>query len=361
MLQRRELLLALLGGAAWPAARASAPSTRLGLAWRGPRAGDTHHVGLLEADWAQRRLRIVAAVPVPSRPHGLLAEEGGGFVAVALRPGRWLMRLDRAGRVTTRIDIADEPLPRRFDGHAIASADGRWLYTTETDTTTGAGRLGVRDAATFRKRDDWATHGLEPHQLLPQGDGAIVIANGGIRRGPDDRKLDLDRMDPSLVRLDPSDGTLLGRWTLPDRRLSIRHLAWAGDGLLGLALQAEHASEAERRAAPALAVWDGERLVTPPGGEGYAGDIAGAPGGGFVLTHAVRDTAWWWHPARPERLTEVARLQQAYALAGRSGAAPVLIAAALGLARWHPAEPGAMLPWPGPMAPDNHMVQLNDA
>jgi hypothetical protein len=316
-------------------------------------------VGVLEADWAARRLRIAADLPVPSRPHGMLAEPGGGFVAVALRPGRWLMRVDAAGRVVTRIDIADEPLPRRFDGHVIASADGRRLYTTETDTATGAGRLGVRDALTLQKQDDWATHGLEPHQLLPDGDGALVIANGGIRRGPEDRKLDLDRMDASLVRLDAKTGALLGRWTLPDRRLSIRHLAWAGDGLLGLALQAEHAGEAERRAAPALAVWDRERLFTPPGGEGYAGDIAGAPGGGFVLTHAMRDLAWWWHPAQPDRLTEVAKLQQAYALAGQAGRSPVLIAAGRGLARWHPAEPGAMLPWPEPMALDNHMVRLN--
>lgn len=357
-MQRRELILALLGGAALPAARAGAEPDRLAIAWRGPRPGDPHHVGVLQADWAAGRLHIAADLPVPSRPHGMLAEPGGGFVAVALRPGRWLMRVDAAGRISARIDIADEPQPRRFDGHVIASADGRRLYTTETDTTTGAGRLGVRDALTLKKLDDWATHGLEPHQLLPDGDEAIVIANGGIRRGPEDRKLDLDRMDASLVQLDARTGALLGRWTLPDRRLSIRHLAWSGDGRLGLALQAEHAAEAERRAAPALAVWDRERLITPPGGEGYAGDIAGAPGGGFVFSHAMRDVAWWWHPAQPERLTEVARLQQAYALAGQAGQSPVLIAAGRGLARWHPAEPGAMLPWPEPMALDNHMVRL---
>lgn len=352
-MRRRELLLA--GAAVVLPAHAAARPLRVGAAWRGATEDSAHHVGVLELDWEQRSLRIAGAVSLPSRPHGLLPEPGGGFLAVALRPGRWLMRLDGQGRVVTRIDIADEAAPRRFDGHVIASADGQVLYTTETDTRSGAGRIGVRDAASFRKLDDWASHGLEPHQLLPDPQGGIVIANGGIRRGADDRKLDLGRMDASLVQLDGRSGALRGHWKLPDARLSVRHLAWGQDGLLGIALQAEHDDPAARRAAPALAVWDGARLSTPPGGEGYAGDIAGAPGGGFVISHAMRDIAWWWHPSAPERLTPVAQLQRAYALAGGDA---VLIAAGRGLARWHPTEAPAMLPWPEAMALDNHMVNL---
>ena len=60
-------------------------------------------------------------------------------------------------------------------------------------------------------------------------------------------------------------------------------------------------------------------------------------------------------------MVTVAQLQRAYALAGAEWNPTVLIAAARGLARWHPTEPGAMLPWPEPMALDNHMVQLSDA
>lgn len=350
-MQRRQLLLALAGAAVLPARAVG--HQRLGAAWRGANEDSAHQVGVLEVDWERRSLRIAGATSVPSRPHGLLPEAGGGLLAVALRPGRWLMRLDADGRVMVRIDIADETLPRRFDGHVVASADGRVLYTTETDTRTGAGRIGVRDAASLRKLDDWPSHGLEPHQLLLDPAGALVVANGGIRRDSHDRKLDLDRMDASLVRLDARDGALRGQWKLPDPRLSIRHLAWGQDGLLGVALQAEHDDPAQRRAAPALAVWDGERLATPPGGEGYAGDIAGAPGGGFVISHAMRDVAWWWHPSAPERLTPVAQLQRAYALAGGDA---VLIAAGRGLARWHPTAAPAMLPWPAPMALDNHIV-----
>lgn len=359
-MQRRDLLLCLAGTALLPAG-ADTGNGRLGAAWRGARDDSPHHVGVLEVDWERQSLRIAGAVATPGRPHGLLPEPGGGLIAVALRPGRWLMRLDARGRVATRLDIADESPPRRFDGHVVAAADGRVLYTTETDTRSGAGRIGVRDAESFRKLDDWPSHGLEPHQLLTDSDGGVVVANGGIRRGPEDRKLDLDRMDSSLVRLDARSGALRGHWKLPDARLSMRHLAWGRDGRLGIALQAEHDDVETRRVAPALAVWDGERLSTPPGGEGYAGDIAAAPGGGFVISHAQRNVAWWWHPAAPERMVTVAQLQRAYALAGAEWNPTVLIAAARGLARWHPTEPGAMLPWPEPMALDNHMVQLSDA
>jgi hypothetical protein len=120
-------------------------------------------------------------------------------------------------------------------------------------------------------------------------------------------------------------------------------------------LQAEHDAAGDRIAAPALAVWDGTSLRAVPGGAGYAGDITAAPGGGFVISHAMRDVAWRWDPAAPQALTAVARLQRAYGLA-EAGA--VLIAAGRGLARWHPREPAAMLPWPAPMALDNHLVVL---
>ena len=354
----RRHLLCILAGAACATGlpiRAAPSRSSLGIAWRGTDKDSPYRVGLLEVDWAARRLRLAGDTVVPTRPHGMLAEAGGGMLAVALRPGRWLLRMDAQGRVTERLDIADETLPRRFGGHVVASADGQRLYTTETDTLTGRGRIGVRDARTLRKIDDWASGGVEPHQLLPDPEGHLVVANGGLWRDRDDRKVQLDRMDASLVRVHGLSGEPLGQWRLADPRLSVRHLAWDDTGLLGIALQAEHDRAEDKAAAPALAVWDGRTLNAVPGGDGYAGDVTGVPGGGFVISNARRDTAWWWHPAAPQRLTEVAQLQRAYALATGEG---VLIAAARGLARWHPTEPAAMLPWPAPMALDNHMVAL---
>jgi hypothetical protein len=353
-MQRRHLL-ALLAGSAMLPAHAEAPPLRLGVAWRGAAEGSDHHVGILAVDWAARTLRVAGQLRVPTRPHGMFAEPDGALLVVALRPGRWLLRLAPDGSVLQRLDIADETLPRRFGGHVIASADGTRLYTTETDTHGGRGRIGVRDARTLKKLDDWDSHGVEPHQLLLDREGQVVLANGGIWRDRDDRKVALDRMEASLVRLHGGNGALLGQWRPDDPRLSVRHLSWAEDGLLGVALQAEHDRAADKAAAPALAVWDGRTLQTVPGGDGYAGDITGVPGGGFVISSAFRDTAWWWQPSAPDRLTEVAKLQRAYALATGSG---VLVAAGRGLARWHPREAPAMLPWPAPMALDNHMVVL---
>jgi hypothetical protein len=67
----------------------------------------------------------------------------------------------------------------------------------------------------------------------------------------------------------------------------------------------------------------------------------------------------WWRHDRPSELTLVARLQEACALAASPGQpGGVVISAARGIGRWHPAMPAAMLPWPEPMAVDNHWIAL---
>lgn len=363
MPDRRRFLGALgagLIGVAEAQADAASPLV-IGAAWRGPAVSDAHCVGVLEVDWPARTMRVKHVVPVASRPHGLLAESGGALLAVALRPGAWLMRLDADGRVAAQV-APDDARRTTFGGHVAASRDSRWLYTTETHGADGRGRIGVRDARTLRKVGEWLTHGIEPHQLLVDDEGHLLVANGGIHRDADDRKRDLDHMDSSLVRIDGRTGALLGQWRLVDARLSIRHLAVgrSADGatpLLGLALQAEHDNAARRAEAPALAIWDGEALTVPTRqavAGGYAGDIAAAEGG-FVISNAFTHRAWLWRPASPETLTEVAQLQRAHALAPwRAGG--VIVAAARGIARWHPTEAPAMVPWPVPMALDNHWV-----
>lgn len=362
-MDRRHCIAALAGGLLLPiAARADDDRPlRLGAAWRGPREEDVHHVGVLDVDWTQGEVRIRHALPVPSRPHGLLAEPDGALVAVALRPGAWIQRSDAEGRLMQRVAADADGGGTTFGGHAAASLDGRWLYTSETHTPSGEGRIGVRDAATLRKHDEWPSHGIEPHQLLIDAQGHVVVANGGLRRGPRDEKRELDRMDSSLVRLDGRTGALLGQWRLPDPRLSIRHMAWSGEGAprrLGLALQAEHEDPLRRVESPALAVWDGVALraaTRHAGAMGYAGDIAPAAGGGFVISHAKAQRAWLWQPGQPDELVVVARLTEAYALTA-SGGGDVVVAAARGIGRWHPTRPPALLPWPQPMALDNHWV-----
>lgn len=207
---------------------------RLAAAWRShgntPDCGrDCDQVGVLELDWAAREVRVAAHLPVQGRAHGLLAEPGGGFLAVATRPGRWLLRDDPPGELQTRHLIDAETPHRTLGGHVLASADGQWLYTTETDTRDGRGWIGVRDHRTLQRVAQWPSHGLDPHHMALDAGGALLVVNGGIPRTASGQKTRLEAMDPSLVRLEPRSGALLGRWRLGDPRLSLRHVAcrWA--------------------------------------------------------------------------------------------------------------------------------------
>lgn len=345
---------------------AEAQQAGIGAAWRGPNKNDPYLAGELRADWSTRKLDIRYAVRLPGRAHDILAEPDGGLLIVAFRFGDWLLRCDARGRVTQTVSLKEEG-DRRCAGHAVYAPDRSLLYTTETDIRTGRGWIGVRDPRSLKKIGEWETHGDDPHEVEVDHDGSLLVANGGVgRRSEDDSKLPLDNMDSSLVRLDGQNGRVLGQWRLNDARLSLRHMAWnrpAGEAgaLLGLALQAEHDSAARRRAAPVLAVFDGETLSVPTtvgDGIGYCGNIAPAHRGGFALT-SIANKALLWHPGIPEKMQTIVDMQEAYALTpwhgpGKGGGA--LVATALGLVRWHPEAAGQILPWPQPMAIDNHWV-----
>ena len=355
---------------AWAGPAAETGVQRLATAWQvfGTTAPDGgFRVGMLDIDWAAGHVQLRAQQSVPTRAHGLLALRDGGFVAVANRPGGWLLRCDASGAVVQRLDTATEKPQRTFNGHVEASfqPEGgiRWLCTTETDPATGAGWLSLRDARTLQRVAQFESAGIDPHQLSLAADGALLVANGGIARDALGRKLEHERMAPSLARIDPASGRLLGRWRSPDPHLSIRHMAWADtvEPLLGMALQAEHPNPAQRAAAPALALWDGKDLTLPcadRSAAGYAGDIAAGPAGGFVISAQKQGRALWWNPSEADELALVAQLSEACALVPLADGAGVAISAARGAARWHTRDAPRMAPWPLPMAPDNHWVVL---
>lgn len=248
-------------------------------------------------------------VPAFRSAHGVWAEAGGTLLAVARRPGDWLLRWkpDAGGGGEAIAWGWIEP-DRAFNGHVVASADGKLLYTTETNLETGQGLIGLREAATLEKTGEWPTHGMDPHELLLDTDGSLMVANGGIPALPETGrlKIHMDRMDASLVRLDTRTGALRGQWRLADKRLSLRHIAWgealpgstSGQRLLGIALQAEHNDAAAKAAAPVLAVFDGQRLQTHAAGTGqplagYGGDIAHTAGGFAVSCPRANGVALW--------------------------------------------------------------------
>ena len=373
-MNRRSLLLALAGAlpgltlaeAMHPAA-APGGMLRIAATWRGPREADPYFIGMLGFDSAARTLRVLWRQQLPGRAHGLTRLADGSLAVVAVRPGRWLHCYSAEGIPLRRVELADSA-PRHFTGHAVASLDGRLLLTGETEAGEDRGFIGVRDASTLEEVAAWPSGGIEPHDLRLDATGALLVANGGIRRAAGDRKRDLDRMESSIARLDTATGRLLGQWRLRDPRLSLRHLAWSqgldGRPLLGIGLQAEHDDPARRSQAPVMALWDGATLSVPSyaaDADGYAGDICPAPLGGFLISSNRTNSALWWRPDQPGRLSLVARLTEAYALGGHSvngSADGAFISSARGAALWHPARNSTLLPWPAPMVMENHWLPL---
>jgi uncharacterized protein len=268
---------------AFPAAPAFAATTTSAArrldAW--PRlVGAWQRDGTYYAGWWSQD-RGPNGVEVPFRAHGVLIDplDPAFAIAVARRPGEYIIRFHENNASDAVLASADAE--RVFEGHAAFSLDGAVIYTTESDTSNGNGVVGVRDAATLAKQREFTTHGIGPHALLMEPQGTLLVANGGVLTLPETgrAKLDTAHMDPSLVRIDARNGQMLAQWRLADPQLSIRHLERAPNGIVGVALQAEHPDARSRDEAPVLALFDGTSLKTAhascgPSLGGYGGDIA---------------------------------------------------------------------------------------
>lgn len=375
-INRRQLLahlgLPALGLSAWPragwtaapsGARAST-STRLVAAWR---TKTVAQVGVLRAVGSS--LNVVAALDVPTRPHGLAVEPSGTLLAVARRPGDWLLRWDASGRAITWAWAEPE---RVFNGHVLCDAMGETVYTTETDLATGAGWVGVRDARTLAKRDEWPTQGRDPHALLWDAQAApgtrLIVANGGLETRPETGRLKLNRaqMDSSIVRIDARTGALQGQWRLADARLSLRHLAWHGQGpqaVLGVSMQAEHDDAAQAAQAPVLALFDGQRLRVAAMQRplaGYGGDIAATADGFVVGCPRAQGVAKW--TLSLDAAPDFMPLPDACAMAqGTRGEATVWMAGHPRTAAMRDGQPAVLRVLDESLQLDNHWVAMAGA
>jgi hypothetical protein len=187
--------------------------------------------------------RSVFDVALPARGHSFAVHpHRPELLAPARRPGRFAQVID-VSRGTV-LAALDSPAGRHFCGHAAFSADGRRLFTTETDYVTPRGVIGVYDATRgYVRVSEYDSHGLDPHDLRLLAGEVLVVANGGILTHPDapGANLDPDGMDPSLAYLDTRDGRLLEQVRLPRelRQLSLRHLAIGMNGTVCVAMQYE--------------------------------------------------------------------------------------------------------------------------
>ena len=240
--------------------RSALASLGIGLATlatpRAIRAGTTARIfgaqgGLDEGFWltaldADGRTHI--KVPLPERGHDTAVDPAGQrAVIVARRAGRFAMVINLASGKLER-EITAEP-GRHFYGHGIFSADGALFYSTENDYETGDGKIGVRDAKDgFRWLGELPSHGIGPHQLALLSDGeTIVVANGGILTHPAQGrlKLNIETMEPSLVRLERASGKLIESRSLAPwlHQLSIRHIAVDPENRIAVAMQHEGSVE----------------------------------------------------------------------------------------------------------------------
>lgn len=293
-LSRRQALVFMGSLAAVPLAAHAAPQgTEMQLLGAWQLADGSYRVGVLAAQaGSPSPLRARHVLEVPTRAHGLAQLPDGSLLATARRPGDWLVRW-HPGQPAAKAQWHWVDATRSFNGHVIASADGRHLYTTETDVDTGASLVARRDARSLETEDEWATHGIDAHELIwaPAAKGSqstLIVANGGVPTAPETGRVkrNLHTMDSSIVRLNGDSGELQGQWRLPDARLSLRHLAWNAERtVLGIALQAEHDDAADKAAAPILALFDGQALRLCPAGQsmaGYGGSIASTAEGWAV-------------------------------------------------------------------------------
>lgn len=177
---------------------------------------------------------ILHRIALPERGHDIAFDPvSGRAVAFARRPGNFAVAFDPTG-ATAPVTFTSQP-GRHFYGHGVFSPDGRVLYSTENDFEAGAGMIGVYDASDgFAWLGEFPSFGIDPHEMLLMPDGrTLAVANGGIETHPDygRAKLNLDRMQPSLVFIDRETGGLVERHVLPAglRQLSIRHIAARDD------------------------------------------------------------------------------------------------------------------------------------
>mgnify|MGYP006288855123 CR=1 FL=1 len=244
-------------------------------------------LGAAEVEGAPALLVVIDGaphpVPTPSRGHGVaVRSDRRRAVVFGRRPADWALELDLEPPLRPRRLTPPDAL--QMQGHGAFGRDGS-LFVSLADRETAEGFVGVWQPEQRRWAAVWPTEGLGPHELLVLPDGAVVVANGGLRTSAGQREpINLDTMDSSLVYLDPRSGRVLERVRAGIPKGSLRHLAVSPQGRVGVGLQIQRAAVGHDRPLPLAFVHDratgAARILDAPEAArmvDYVGSVAFAP------------------------------------------------------------------------------------
>lgn len=174
--------------------------------------------------------RELFAIDLPARGHDITQRPDSSEATIfARRPGAWFVVLGTESATIIAQQTAAQN--RHYYGHGVYSADGRLLYATENDTSSGRGVIGVYNATDGHRRvGEFPSFGIGPHDIALLGDGrTLVIANGGLMTLPGSGRevLNPDTMRSTIDLIDREHGELKATFELDGsfRDLSLRHLA----------------------------------------------------------------------------------------------------------------------------------------
>lgn len=184
---------------------------------------------------------LVFATKVNERLHGIACNPYLKHLSWAARSPRTRLYIsDTSGQILQTINADNN---RHFYGHSQYSQDGRWLYVPQNDIATGTGRIAVYDVQhQYKQIADWSSAGIGPHEIRLLSDGIhLLVANGGLRTHPKKSGiLNLDDLAPNLSIINTLTGKTQQTLQLPDKGLSIRHLALNKKDQLALLTQYQY-------------------------------------------------------------------------------------------------------------------------
>lgn len=202
-----------------------------------------------------------AANTAKNNTTSLTGFRGHGACQHPIKPASALLFSRRPGTQGVEVNLTTGHIDATFNcgadrhlfGHGCFGADGKVLYTSESDYRTGKGKIGIRDALNYQLLGEYESYGVGPHEikLLPDGK-TLVVANGGIRTHPDSgrKKTNLATMSPSLTYIDLNSGKKLDDFRLHETKASIRHLDVAADGSVVFAMQVQRSAVGHGRTLP---------------------------------------------------------------------------------------------------------------